>query len=143
MQRADLEVAGATAAILGVGLDALFAVEATPVDAEEHDPAPSYLTPEQSQRLALLFDRQAHGDLAADERAELDSLVATYGRGLRERQVRDYAARLGLPIEQARREIASRFEEAVAWQSERLEARRGASNRTPARRKRGTSPADE
>jgi transcriptional regulator with XRE-family HTH domain len=145
VQRADLEVAGATAAILGVGLDALFSIEATPIGEEVHDPTSSYLTPEQSQRLSELFDRQARGDLAADDQAELDRLVAAYGRRLHERQVRDYAARQGLSVEQARREIASRFEEAIAWQpaAEPDQARRRASNPPRPRRKRGAPAARE
>lgn len=113
VQRADLEIAGAAAAVLGVGLDDLFEVRATPVD--EGEKARSDLGPQESRRLAELFDRQARGDLSTAEQAELEALVAEYGRRLHERRIRELAERRGIPIERARREAAAQLEEALAW----------------------------
>jgi hypothetical protein len=96
VQRADLEVAGAAAAILGVGLDALFRIEATPVSARP-DPAAEF-GPEQGERLAELFSRRAEGLLTTAEQRELASLIDEYGRHLYQRQVREYAARHGLEL---------------------------------------------
>jgi len=103
IQRADLEIAGATAAILGVGLDDLFMV--TAVAADEDDEADSrVLNPEDSRRMAVLIDRQAQRLLSDEEWTELEALVATYGRLLHERRLRERARRRGIPYEQEKRE---------------------------------------
>jgi hypothetical protein len=113
VQRADLEIAGAVAAVLGVGLDDLFDVHAVPVAGEEA--AAGDLDPGQSRRLAELFDRQAHGTLADSERQELEALVAEYGRRLHERSLHELAQRRGVSVEEARREAESQLEDALAW----------------------------
>ena len=114
VQRADLEIAGATAAVLGVGLDDLFRVEAIPVagtaDADEDD-----LPPTQSARVAELFGFQARRLLSEDERAELEALVAEYGRRLHERHVRAYAEQHRVPVEEARTTIEGELAEAERW----------------------------
>lgn len=114
VQRADLEVAGAVAAILGVGLGDLFDVHAVPVD--EHDEqGATTLDTDHSRRLAELFDRQARDALDREERDELEALVAEYGRRLHERRIREAALQRGISIEEARREAAAEFEDALAW----------------------------
>jgi transposase len=113
VQRADLDIAGAAAAVLGVGLDDLVDVRTTPVDEDEE--ARTDLGPEESQRLAELFDRQARGALSTAEQEELEALVAEYGRRLHERRVRDLAEQRGIPVEQARREATAQLDEALAW----------------------------
>jgi hypothetical protein len=113
VQRADLEIAGAAAAVLGVGLDDLFEVRATPVD--EVAEARRDLGPQESRRLAELFDRQSQGALSTAEQAELEALVAEYGRRLHERRIQELAERRGIPVERARHEAATQLEEALAW----------------------------
>lgn len=98
IQRADLEVALATAAILGVALDDLFTMRTLPGDGDEIAPA---LDPAASRRLAELFDRQASRLLTADERDELERLVLDYSRLARDRELRRFADEHGLSIEQA------------------------------------------
>ena len=112
IQRADLEIAGATATILGVGLDDLFAVEARSAD-DNGEADLRILGPADSQRMAALVDRQAHGLLRDEEWAELEKLVATYGRLLHERRVREVARKRGQPVEQVRREMEESLAQAV------------------------------
>src|SRR5688572_31898945 len=57
VQRADLEIAGAAAAVLGVGLGDLFDIEATPLAPAGEPPSPD-LPPDQSRRLAALLEEQ-------------------------------------------------------------------------------------
>ena len=54
VQRADLEIAGATAAVLGVGLDDLFAVDARPADDNGEEDL-RILGPADSRRMAALI----------------------------------------------------------------------------------------
>jgi hypothetical protein len=82
--------------------------------AEEDD----YLSPEQSRRLQILFDRQDQRTLSPDERAGLDSLVATYGRALNEGDIRDLAAQRGIPVDRMRAEVLAETERALAWWQE-------------------------
>jgi transcriptional regulator with XRE-family HTH domain len=112
VQRADLEIAGATAAVLGVGLDDLFAVDARPTD-DNGEADLRILGPADSRRMAVLVDRQAHGLLSAEEWAELEKLVATYGRLLHERRVREAARKRGQPVEQVRREMEESLAQAM------------------------------
>lgn len=104
IQRADLEIVGATATILGVSLDDLFTVEARS-HADDGETDLAILGPAESRRMAALVDRQAHGLLTDEEWAELEKLVATYGRLLHERRVREVARKQGRPLEQVRREM--------------------------------------
>jgi transposase len=115
VQRADLEIAGAVAALLDVGLDQLFDIHAVPVG--EEDKATPVLDAEQSLRLSELFDRQARRSLTSDEQDEIEALVTDYGRRLHERRLHELAQRHGISLDEARREAASRFEEALAWWS--------------------------
>jgi hypothetical protein len=114
IQRADLTIAGAAAAVLGVGLDDLFQVEAISV----HSPPQaqqSYLSPDQSRRLAELFDRQADGLLAEPERAELNALVAEYGRQFQETTATEVARQRGIPVEEVQRQADERVGLVGAW----------------------------
>jgi hypothetical protein len=99
IQRADLEIAFATAAILGVNLDDLFTMRTLPDEGNEAVPV---LDPAASRRLAELFDRQAAGPLTPDEVTELDRLVLDYSRRARDRELRRYADEHGLTFEHAR-----------------------------------------
>jgi hypothetical protein len=96
IQRADLEVALATAAVLGVRLDDLFTMRTVTDGADETAPI---LDPAASRRLAELFDRQATGRLTLTEGAELDRLVTEYSRLARDRETHRYAAAHGLSFE--------------------------------------------
>ena len=110
IQRADLEVALATAAILGVRLDDLFTMRA--VSGEADAPAP-VLDPAASRRLAELFGRQATRPLTPTEQDELDQLVADYSRLARDRELRRYADAHGLTFEQARDRVRDQVREAI------------------------------
>ncbi|MBI4491961.1 MAG: hypothetical protein HY690_04125 [Chloroflexi bacterium] len=114
VQRADLEIVGAAAAILGVGLDDFFTVEAVPVEAaaeaEESD-----LSPAQSRRLAELFDQQGRRALSQAEQAEIETLVGEYGKRLHERRLRELAQQRGISLEEARREAEARLNGGLAW----------------------------
>jgi hypothetical protein len=82
--------------------------------AEEDD----YLSPEQSRQLQALFELQNQRRLSPEERKELDLLVATYGRELNERGIRDLAALRGVPVDQLRAEVLAETERALAWWQE-------------------------
>lgn len=110
VQRADLEIAGATAAVLGVGLDDLFRVETSP----EVDEAP-LLDADESRRLAELLERQSAAGLAASEFAILEDLVARYGQALHERRMQILARQRSISVEQAERESAGELERAREW----------------------------
>jgi hypothetical protein len=113
VQRADLEIAGAVAAVLDVGLDDLFDVHAVPITDEEAQTTD--LNPHESRRLAELFDLQAHGTLSQAEQQELHELVAEYGRRLHERRLQEIARQRGISVEEARREMATELDQAVLW----------------------------
>ena len=66
-------------------------------------------------RLADLFAQQAHGPLSDAAEAELEALVAEYGRRLHGRRLREIAHQRGVPVDEARREVAAKFDEALAW----------------------------
>ncbi|HEX5414935.1 MAG TPA: hypothetical protein VFZ25_04655 [Chloroflexota bacterium] len=114
IQRADLEIAGAVARILDVGLDDLFDVRAVPI-AQEMASDIDVLDAQQSRRLSELFDSQARGVLSPAHEEELEALVGTYGRQLRERRLRELAARRGISIEDATRESDDDLDRAIAW----------------------------
>jgi hypothetical protein len=113
VQRADLEIAGAAATILGVGLDDLFTVEARP-STDDSEAEVAVLGPAESRRMAELMERQAQRLLTDEEWAELETLVATYGRLLHERRVREVARKQGRPLEQVRREMEQSVARAAA-----------------------------
>src|SRR4051794_30687229 len=70
IKRAELDVAAAAAAVLGIGLGDLFEVEANPVTEELGD-----LTPEEASRMSELLDAQSRRALSEAERNELEGLV--------------------------------------------------------------------
>jgi len=113
IQRADLEIAGAVAAVLGVGLGDLFDVHAIPTEDDEH--AAADLDPDQSRRLGELFDRQAHSALSQAEQDELDALVTEYGRRLHERRLHEIADQRGISLEEARAMSSAGLADALAW----------------------------
>ena len=104
VRRPDIERPGAVAAVLDVGLDDVFAVEAVPITDEsmaaETEEEDSVLTPAQSQRLRQFYEQRGQRALTEDEWAEMDALVALYGRRLYEQGVRDIAKARGRPVEQ-------------------------------------------
>ncbi len=119
VRRPDIELAGAAAAALDVGLDDVFAVEAVPITEESTDAESaekeSVLTPAERQRLRQLYEQQGRRALTEDEWAEMDALVAHYGRLVYEQGVRDIATARGLPVEQARADLVAELERALAW----------------------------
>jgi hypothetical protein len=81
IRRADLEVAGAAAAVLDVPLSALFEVRA--IRAGPEPAANSHRDTSdvgRSARLAALFAQQASGALSEDERLELQRLLEEWGQ---------------------------------------------------------------
>ncbi len=121
IRRPDVEIAAAAAAALDVGLDDIFLVDAAPMSNGERSVAdkPSdeddILDPEQGRRLSELFDLQDYGHLTEAERAEMDALVALWGRAVNERGIRDLAARRGVPVEQMRADVLGDVDRALAW----------------------------
>lgn len=81
VRQADMELAGAAAAVLGVGLDDLFTVATLPEKDEAVLDAPD------SKRLETLLSGQ--DALSEEERAELQQLLAQYGRLLHVRRMRE------------------------------------------------------
>jgi hypothetical protein len=114
VQRADLEIAGAAATILGVGLDDIFDVQATPT-AGTSDAIEYALSPEQSRRMSELFRRQDYVGLTTTEQAELQALVNASARQLHELRIREIAELRGVSVEQARHDVAQELEEALKW----------------------------
>ncbi|MGH2350118.1 MAG: hypothetical protein ACRDI2_14950 [Chloroflexota bacterium] len=114
IHRADLDIAGAAAAVLGVGLDDVFEVQTAAADAGDESPSPD-LDPEQSRRLAELLTRQGERKLTKAERAELESLVAEYGRRLHQYNLRQIAQSRGTSEEQVRREQQGELDRVLAW----------------------------
>lgn len=121
VRRPDLELAGAAAAVLDAELGDVFAVEIVPL-ADNGDPAPeedtSVLAPARSRRLRELYRWQGRRALTDDEWAEMDALVALYGRLLHEQGVREIAATRHLPVEQARADLEADLDRIVAWRRE-------------------------
>lgn len=123
VRRPDVEIAAAAAEVLDVGLDDIFLVEAMPVvdeaaigtDAAGDEDGGDVLAPEQSRRLSELFDLQDHRRLSKDERAELDALVAAWGRAVNERGIHELAARRGVPIEEMQAQVLADVDRALAW----------------------------
>lgn len=115
VQRPDIEVAGAVATALSVGLDDLFDVRVIPdedgtadhggdnngTDAGEWDP----LDPEQSRRLDELRALRDERDLDQDESAELQSLIDEVGRAIIEHGILEIARTRGEPADRVRAEI--------------------------------------
>lgn len=114
IQRADLEVAGAAAALLDVQLSDLFDVRADP-QPRENDGSGQVLDPRRSHRLAELFERQARDILTPTEQVELESLVIAYARRVREQALHEYAIQHGLTDEEANQASEADLANAVQW----------------------------
>jgi hypothetical protein len=114
VQRADLQVAGATAAVLGVKLDDLFMVAALPANGTD-DATWDVLEPAENRRLRELFDRKLDGVITYEEWAELDALVAKHGLLQHERSMAARARQRGVPVETIRQETESQLAKARAW----------------------------
>jgi hypothetical protein len=110
LRQADLELAGAAAAALGVGLDDLFTVAALPGTDEAQW---QVLDPAESRRLAALLDREA--PLTTDEQADLAHLLDRYGQRLHERRMQELARGRGVSVEDVERERAERVAAALRW----------------------------
>ncbi len=78
IRRADLEVAGAAAAVLGVALGDLFDVCVSP-SADAPASRGEQEQARRSERLAALFAAQAAGTLSPEGWRELERLLAEYG----------------------------------------------------------------
>jgi hypothetical protein len=113
VQQADLELAGATAAILDVSLADLFDVNAVPDLAEVVD----VLDTPDADRMSELLELQQSRQLSEAEANELSALVAENNRRIVERQLKSRAKRQGISVEQARRELETAVAEASRrWQ---------------------------
>ncbi len=121
VRRPNLEIVAAAADILDVGLDDIFAVQATAVDtdgsgiARAPDGEEDYLDPGQSRRLEDLFEAQGWRALTDDERAELGALVAEWGHRANEQALQEIAAKRGQPIERVRADVDADLDRALAW----------------------------
>ncbi len=123
VQRPDLEVAAATADVLGVSLNDIFVVEAAPAIADDatvssKDAESDVLDPVQSRRLETLRNLQGRRSLTPDEQAEMQALVAEWGRRAHEQGLRELALERNLPLEQVRAEVAADFERRLMWWEE-------------------------
>jgi len=130
VRRPDLEVAAATADVLGVSLNDVFAVEAVPVNDEDvtvstdnatvssKDAESDVLDPVQSHRLETLRNLQDRRSLTPDEQVEMQALVAEWGRRAHEQGLHELALERNLPLEQVRTEVAADFERRLAWWEE-------------------------
>jgi hypothetical protein len=116
IERVDLEVTGAVAAVLGVGIGELFEVEAVALGGGEGGGGEAgELTPEESSRLSELFDQQSRRALREGEQVELDGLVAKYGQFLRERLLRARAQRERVLLEEARARTDAELHRLLVW----------------------------
>lgn len=114
IQRVNIEVVVAAAAVLGVSLDDLFTVRTTP-NGVSREASGQILSAKESRWLAELLDRQGRARLSEAERTELDSLISTYGERLHEQSVQEIAHKRGMSVEQVRREAEAAVTEARDW----------------------------
>jgi hypothetical protein len=121
VMRPDIEIAGATAATLGVPLDDIFDVRVVPdaveangegngTDAGEWDP----LGPEWSRRLDDLRALRDERDLDDEESAELRALLDASNRAVIERGIQEIAQAQGIPADRVRAEIMADVERSSA-----------------------------
>jgi len=121
VMRPDIEIAGATAATLGVPLDDIFDVRVVPdaveangegngTDAGEWDP----LGPERSRRLDDLRALRDERDLDDEESAELRALLDASNRAVIERGIQEIAQAQGIPADRVRAEIMADVERSSA-----------------------------
>lgn len=73
------------------------------------------LTPQESRRLAELFELQDDRGLSDGEQAELRALVDTYGLLMHEQRMHQFARQRGIPVDQVRRETQDQLDEALEW----------------------------
>ncbi len=123
VRRPDMELAAAAAAVLGVELGDLFAVDAAPMPDQDEAASSStqekdILSPEQSQRLSLLFDLQDQRPLSLEEQVNLDQLVAAWGYAMNERGMQELARQRGVPLDQIRADVLADVARAQAWWQE-------------------------
>lgn len=121
VRRPDMELAAA--AVLGVELGDLFAVDAAPMPDQDEAASSStqekdILSPEQSQRLSLLFDLQDQRPLSLEEQVNLDQLVAAWGYAMNERGMQKLAQQRGVPLDQIRADVLADVARARAWWQE-------------------------
>jgi hypothetical protein len=114
VQQADLELAGAAAAVLDLSLADLFDVNAIPDLPEEE----SLLGEADDERLSELLELQQSRELSDDEATELKALVAEWSRQVRDRWLKVRATIQGISVEQARRELEANVAEASRWWQE-------------------------
>lgn len=121
VRRPNLQIAAAAADILGVGLDDLFVLKTTTMDADGSetkqmlDEKEDYLDSVPSRRLEDLFEAQDWRELTDDECVELRSLTAEWGRRANEQALRKLASVRGQSIEQVRADVAADLDRATAW----------------------------
>ena len=115
IERVDLEVTGAVAAVLGIGIGDLFEVEAVTVGNGDGSAEGGELNADESRRLSELFDQQARRALREGEHHELRSLVDKYGQLLRERLLRGRAARERVLVEEARARTDAELARMLSW----------------------------
>lgn len=116
LNRADLLLLGAITDTLGVTLDDLFAIQASPIRVPQSPPA-SFITERQAQRMHELLTLQGERKLSLDERRELEILVYDEdGRRLVDYYRRKQAQEQGISLEQVKREEA----EHIAWAKKRV-----------------------
>lgn len=109
--RADMEIAGAVVAVLGVTLAELFKVSAASMEEPTRRYQPE-LSPAESRRMSYLLDRQQTVRLTAAQDAELDALLFTYEQRQYARGLERLAAARGVPVEEVEREVAAVVAEA-------------------------------
>lgn len=111
VQRADLELAGAAAAVLDVSLGDLFEVDLAPSLPDEDD----LLDAASAERLSELLEQQQSRELTEAEASELATLVAEYGRQRQEHGLKSIAAQRGISVDQARRDLQAELNRALEW----------------------------
>lgn len=113
--RTDLQLAGAAAAVLGIKLGDLFAVEVS--QAGQGGPGESDDVSEsaQTRRMAELLDEKLRRSLTTAEWQELRHLVDESGQRIHDRLVAEIAHQRGVSVDQARLEVESEIGQALAW----------------------------
>ncbi len=116
IDRADMEIAGAVAEVLDVGLDDLFDVRA--VRDGQSGESGNRLRPSETRALARLFRRQEQGVTTGEEREQLGALVAKQARLVNDDWLRRIAADQGQSVEHVRTEIEDDVRRALdAWRA--------------------------
>jgi transcriptional regulator with XRE-family HTH domain len=111
VQRADLELAGAAAAILDVSLADLFEVDLAP----SLPPEDALLEERDAERLSVLLEKQQAVGCTEAEQAEIRALVAEFSRRARELGLEITGVQHGISVEQARHNADADLEEARQW----------------------------